>query len=116
MGMEAAEGLPGSGQVRRLIDFLSVLLHRVMAAPPHSLADISHLVHPAALVRDGRVDRLQSGRQAGAAVGNDEMELMTLEAALEQILQHSLPGRLALPAGADEGQQALAGGPNAISR
>ena len=83
---EAAEGLVGR-QAGGLIDSLGIQFDPVVVAPPDCLAEVRHLVDPAVLMGHGGIAGLQCCRQASAAIGDDEMEMMALEAALKQVLQ-----------------------------
>jgi len=68
--LEVAKGFSGLGQAPRQIDFLRLLLDRVVVAPADRLAEVPHLVPPAALMRDRGVETLQDGGQGRAAVVN----------------------------------------------
>src|SRR3990170_994789 len=67
---ESREGFLGLPSVVGLIDGLGSGLHLVVVPLPHLLQDVPHLVYPAALMPNARVDGLDRGRQARAAIGH----------------------------------------------
>lgn len=54
--------------------------------PREFIGDISEFMDPAPLTRDSREDNLQSLMQAFAAIGDDELGLLTGESSMEKIL------------------------------
>src|SRR3990172_6143108 len=75
-GLEVLEGALRPAQSLGLVDGLGVGLDRAVVALPHLLQDVAHFVHPAALMRDSGIDGLQRGGQPGAAVGDDELQIL----------------------------------------
>jgi hypothetical protein len=114
--LKIAKGLSGLGQAGGLIDFLRVLLDPVMIASAHGVGDIAHFVHPAALMRHARVDRLEGGGQACTAIGDDQLQMPAPQPALIEVLQGPFPPRLALTPRPHKPQQlTLPVGPDAVS-
>src|SRR3990172_4902648 len=93
-------------QARGAIDGLGVGLDRVVVALPHLLQDVAHLVDPAALVGDSRIDGLQGGGQASTTVGDDQLQVLAFQPAPVEVPQESFPGRLALARAALKPEQA----------
>src|SRR6516225_11701887 len=80
----------------RPVDGLRFSLDRLVIPLPNLLEHVPHLMHPATLMRDSRVDGLQGGRQSRAAIGDDQQQVPAFQATSIQILQQPLPGGLAL--------------------
>jgi hypothetical protein len=59
---------------------------------------------PTALMGHAGIDRLHRRRQAGTAVGHDQLRRPAFEAAAIEILQQALPGRLAFAGAPREGE------------
>ena len=72
---ESREGVLSLPPVAGQVEGLGPGLDRVVIPLPHSLQDVPHLVHPAALMLNARVDGLDRGGQTRAAIGHDELEL-----------------------------------------
>src|SRR5579875_2174257 len=104
----AAEGARGSlGLTAAIgqIDGLGIQLDGIMVALAHLVEDIAHLVHPAALMGYAGIDGLDGGSQSGAAVGDDQQQLVALQSAPVEILKQRLPVSLTLTLGAQKAEQ-----------
>src|ERR1700686_2001371 len=72
---KALEGAAGLGGVPGQIDALGVALHAGLIAPPHAIAQIAHLVHPAALMARAGKDRFDRRSQTRTAIADHQLEL-----------------------------------------
>src|SRR5579875_3847583 len=86
------------------IDGLCIKLDGIMVALADLVQDVAHLVHPAALMGYARIHGLDGGSQSGAAVGDDQQQLVALQTAPVEILKQCFPVSLTLPLGAQKGQ------------
>ena len=102
---EVAEGRLGPPPIIRPIDRLRVRLHRLVVALADVLENVSHLMHPAALMLRVRVNGLERRRQSRAAIGDDQQQVLAVQAARIQIVQKALPSGLTLALAAQKGQQ-----------
>src|SRR5581483_2145157 len=81
------------------IDGLRSPLHLVVIALTHFFQNIAHLVHPAALMADTWIDRLDGRCQSGTAVGHDQSQVLAFHPVPVQVMQQGLPLRLTLSLG-----------------
>src|SRR5208282_6780558 len=83
---------PAFGQINRLrarLDFVIVAL-------AYFLQNISHLMHPTALMRHSGINGGNRRRQSGTAIGDDQAQLLAFEPAPIQIAEQAFPVGLAL--------------------
>src|SRR5581483_5974256 len=105
---EAAKGSLGLTPALGALDRLGVGFDRLVIAFADPFQNIAHLVYPAALMQNPRIDGLNRRRQPRAAIGDDQQQLLAGKATTIQILQQPFPGSLAFPLAAQETEQ-LAG-------
>jgi len=74
------------GPARSLIDRLGLSLVGGVVPPPQRPQQIAELVDPAALMCRAGIDRLQRRRQPDAAIGHDQLELASFQAAPIEIV------------------------------
>jgi hypothetical protein len=78
------------------INGLGIDLDGIVIALANLLQDVAHLVHPARWCAASWVHGLDSSSQSGAAVGDDQQQLVAFQSAPIQIVQQRLPVGLAL--------------------
>ncbi len=105
---KSLERSAGGGLAGGLIDALGVPLDGVVVGSPHRLAQIAHLVHPAALVPRSRIHGRDRRGQARTAVGDHQLQPPAPQSPAIQIIQQSFPGGLAFALGPHKGQQLTA--------
>lgn len=88
MKAKSLEGYASGGLVGGLIDALGILLDGIVVTAAHRVAQIAHLVHPAALVPGSRIDRRDRRGQPRATVGDYQLQVLAPQSSAIQSLSN----------------------------